>query len=225
MRATAVLALREAIRGFRRQKSIFAVAVLTLTLGLSLCTAMLCVVYGVVLRPLSYDSGRRLVVAWAAYEGSPSERDSFTEQAVREWRERAQGFDGVAGFRYEQLTLLQRGEPTDLQGAIVSAELFSVLNVRAELGATFDPELAQAERGKVIVLSHKVWRQRFGGDPKVAGQTVNLGGEIYTVTGVMPDEFDVPSQHTAFWIPLPVASNPAAAAVRSLVVIARLRTS
>ena len=225
MTGSTVLALREAIRGFRRQKSIFAVAVLTLALGLSLCTAMLCVVYGVVLRPLAYDSGGRLVVAWAGYDGSPTERDSFTEQAVREWRERAQAFDGVAGFRYEQLTLLQRGEPTDLQGAVVSPELFSVLNVRAELGATFDPELARAQHGKVILLSHKIWRQRFGGDPAVAGQTVNLGGEIYTVTGVMPDEFDVPSEQTAFWIPLPVASSPAAAAVRSLVVIARLRPS
>jgi putative ABC transport system permease protein len=225
MIGTTVLAVREAFRGFRRHTSIFAVAVLTLTLGMSLSTAMLSVAYGVVLRPLSYDSGRRLVVAWAGYEGSPSERDSFTEQAVREWRERAQAFDGVAGFRYEQLTLLDRGEPADLQGAIVSPELFSVLDVRAELGATFDPALVLAEHGKVVLLSHNLWRQRFGGDPQVTGQAVNLGGEIYTVTGVMPDAFDVPSQHTAFWIPLRPAPAPAATSVRSLVVIARLRPS
>src|SRR3989442_162870 len=145
--------IREAIRGFTRQKSILAVATLTLALGLGVSTAMLSVVQAVVLRPVAYDMERRLVIAWAGYEGSPTDRGLFTEEAVLEWKQSARAFDGVAGFAYTQFTLLQRGEPTDLQGAVVSPEFFSVLGARPDLGAAFDPEVVRAERGKVIVLS------------------------------------------------------------------------
>jgi predicted permease len=226
MNGLAALSLREAVRGLARQKSIFIVAVLTLTLGLSMCTAMLCVVYGVVLRPIAYDSGRRLVVAWAGYEGAATERESFSEQAVTEWRAAARSLDGLAGFRYAQFTLLQRGETTDLQGAMVSPEFFSVLGVRAGIGTAFDLESARATQGKIVMLSHKLWRQRFGSDPAVAGQQINLGGEIFSVTGVMPADFDVPSQNVALWTPLPIASGTTAAAkAKTLMVIARLGPS
>lgn len=214
----ATISLREAVRGFARHKSIFLVAVLTLALGLSLCTAMFCVLYGVVLKPFSYAD--RLVVAWAGYEGSANERDHFTEQALEEWRQASHAFDGVAGFRYTQLTLLQRGEPMDFQGAIVSPDLFSVLGAKAYLGQVFNPELAQAEKGKVVLLSHWLWQQRLGGDPAIVGKGVNLDGEIYTVTGVMPRDFDVPSHDVGFWVPL--VTNPVKK-LRNLIVIARLK--
>jgi putative ABC transport system permease protein len=226
MNGSAALSLREAIRGLVRQKSIFSVAILTLTIGLSLCTAMLCVSYGVILRPLGYDPGRRLVVAWAGYEGGATERDSFTENAVAAWREAAQAFDGVAGFRYTQFTLLQRGEPADLQGAMVSPEFFSVLNARTELGTAFTAEASRSQQGKVVLLSHTLWRQRFAGDPQIVGQAANLGGEIYTVLGVMPADFDVPSQNVALWTPLAaVAANSAAARAKTLMIVARMRPS
>ena len=224
MTRIAALSLREAFRAFNRQKPVFAVAILTLTLGLSLCTTMFCVLYGVILRPLSHGDPRRLVVAWAGYEGGDSERDSFSQEAVSKWRQTARAFDGVAGFDYETFTLLQRGEPASFEGAVVSPELFSVLTVRPEIGTLFGTDLAQAEGGKVAAISHKLWRQRFGADPDVAGKPINLGGEVYTVTGVIPDDFDVPTQKTSVWIPLP-PSSAAAAAARRLIVIARLRPS
>lgn len=225
MTRIAAFSLREAFRAVTRQKSTFAVAVLTLSLGLGLCTTMFCILYGVILRPLSYGDPRRLMMAWAGYEGGASERDLFGEQAVVEWRQTARAFEGVAGFRYTTFTLLQRGEPTSLEGAMVSAEFFSVLTVRPEVGAVFGPEVAQAEGGKVALIGDKLWRQRFGADPDVAGKPINLGGDIYTVTGVIPDDFDVPSQQTAVWIPLPPSSANAPARARSLMVVGRLRPS
>ncbi len=223
MTGIAAISLREAVRGFTRQKSVFVVSVLTLALGLSLCTTMFCVLYGVILRPLSYGEARRLVIAWAGYEGGASERDTFNEQALVDWRQASHTFDGVAGFRYAQFTLLQRGEPTDLEGAIVSPELFTVLAVKPQVGGVFTPEMVRAQQGKVAVLSYRLWRQRFGADPAIAGKGVNLGGEIYTVTGVMPKDFDVPSSGVAVWTPLPI--DVSKSKVRSLMVIGRLRPS
>src|SRR5262249_52047401 len=220
------LSIREAVRGLARQKTISGIAVFTLTLGISMSAAMLCVVYGVMLRPLSYDGDRRLAVAWAGYEGALTERESFSEQALMQWRAPSRTLDGLAGFGYGQFTLLERGEPIDLQGAQVSPEFFSVLGVRAAVGTTFDAQSARGERGKVVLLSHKLWRQRFAGDLTVAGQHVNLGGEIFTVSGVMPPDFDVPSKNVALWTPLPIYSmNTAASTARTLMVIARLRPS
>ncbi|MGH9348046.1 MAG: ABC transporter permease [Vicinamibacterales bacterium] len=217
------LSLREAVRAFTRQKSVFAVAVLTLALGLGLCTAMFCVVYGVILRPLSYGDPDRLVMAWAGYEGGASERDMFGEEALRQWRGTARAFDGVAGFRFATFTLLQRGEPASVEGAVVSPELFSVLTVPPEVGTVFGPELALAQGGKVALISYSLWRQRFGADPDVAGKPINLDGQIYTVTGVLPDDFDVPTQNTAVWVPLPPSSTNPSARARTLYVIGRLR--
>lgn len=219
MTSLAALSLRDALRGFARQKSFFAVAVLTLVLGFSLCTAMACVLYGVVLRPLSFGDARRLVMAWAAYEGGATERDTFDEQALVTWRQASNTLDAVGAFRYGQFTLLQRGEPASLQGASVSPELFDVLTVQARLGAPFSAAQAKSEQGKVVLLSHKLWRQRFDANPAAVGQTVNLGDEIYTVVGVMPEDFDVPSNETAVWVPLP----PGPGRGRGLMVVGRMR--
>jgi putative ABC transport system permease protein len=220
------LSIREAVRGLARQKTISGIAVFTLTLGISMSAAMLCVVYGVMLRPLSYDGDRRLAVAWAGYEGALTERESFSEQALMQWRTASRTLDGLAGFRYAQFTLLERGEPIDLQGAQVSPEFFTVLGVRAAVGTTFNAQSARGDHGKVVLLSHRLWRQRFSGNLTVVGQHVNLGGEIFTVSGVMPSDFDVPSQNVALWTPLPIYSlNTAAGTARTLMVIARLRPS
>lgn len=217
----ATLSLREALRGFARQKSLFATAVLTLVLGLSLCIAMVCVLYAVLLRPLSYGHTDRLVMAWAGYEGGASERDTFDAGALETWRQATHTLDGVAGVRYAQYTLLQRGEPTSLQGAVVSPELFSTLTLKAQVGQVFTPAMSVTEQGKVALLSHKLWRQRFDSSPNVAGTPVNLGDEVYTVVGVLPDGFDFPSNETAVWVPLP----PGPGQGRGLMVVGRLRDS
>jgi putative ABC transport system permease protein len=221
----ATLSLRETFRAFTRQKSTFGVAVLTLALGIGVCTAMFCVLYGVILRPLSYGDPKRLVMAWAGYDGGATERDTFGEQALIEWRQRSRAFDGVAGFRFTTFTVLQRGDPTSVEGAVVSPDLFSVLTIRPEAGTAFDPAMAQSSGGKVALISDKLWRQHFGADPDVAGKPINLGGEIYTITGVIPADFDIPTQKTAVWVPLPPPSANGAARARTLYLVGRLRPS
>lgn len=219
------LSVREAIRAFTRQKSTFAVAVLTLGLGLGLCTAMLCVLYGIILRPLSFGDSERLVMAWASYEGGATARDSFTEQALVEWRQRGHTIDGLVAFRWTTFTLLERGEPASVEGALVTPDFFSVLSITPAAGAAFDRELAQSRGGKVAMISYTVWRQRFNADPDIAGKPMNLGGDIYTVTGVVPDDFDFPTQKTGIWAPLPSTAATTFAGARTLYLVGRLRPS
>ncbi len=220
----AALSLREAFRSLIRQKSTFGVAALTLALGFSVCTAMFCVLYGVILRPLSYGDPKRLVVAWAAYEGGATERDTFGAQALMEWRQRSRAFDEIAGFGFTTFTVLQRGEPLSVEGATVSPELFSVLAIKPEAGAVIDPETAKAKDGKIAMISAKLWRQRFNADPNVAGQPINLGGEIFTVIGVVPGDFDVPTAKTGVWVPTkPVNTATAASRTRTIYVVGRMK--
>ena len=216
------ISMREAIRGFVRHKSFFVVAVLTSALGLGVGTTVFCVLYGVLLRPFSYGDGDRLVVARASYEGGLSEQNRFDGQALVEWRQAARTLDGLAAFKDWEYTLLQRGEPADLEAAMVSADFFSVLGAKAEVGAIFSPELVRAEQGKVVMLSYSLWRRRFAADPAIAGKAVNLSGEIYTVAGIMPKDFDVPSQDVSVWSAL--VTDPAKLGKdRNLIFIGRLR--
>lgn len=220
MTTIAAISLREAVRGFARHKHLFAVAVLTLALGLSLCITMFCVLYGVLLRP--YGDSSRLVVVRAAYEGGTSRQNQFAGHAVTELREATRTFEELASFKYWEYTLLGQGEPLDLEGAVVSPEFFSVLGARAQLGGVLGPESAR-EGAKVVVLSYRLWRQRFGADPAIVGKAINLGGELYSVAGVMPKDFDVPSQDVALWGLLLTGSAKNGA--KDSIVLGRLRPS
>src|SRR4030095_16959224 len=89
-----------------------------------------------------------------------------------------------------------RGEPVRLQGSVVTAELFPLLGVAPMLGRTFLPdEDKPSETGRVVVLSHKLFQQRFGSDPSIVNQSITLEGRSFTVVGVMPPGFEFPIQN------------------------------
>ncbi len=130
--ADRALSLREALRAFARQKSIFVVAVLTLSLGLGLCTTMFCILYGVIVRPLSYGDPRRLMMAWAGYESGASERDTFGEQAIVEWRQTARSLRRGGGLPVYDVHPASAGRSHHLEGAMVSpGVLLGILSCRS----------------------------------------------------------------------------------------------
>ena len=89
-----------------------------------------------------------------------------------------------------------RGEPARLQGAVVTADLFPLLRVQPMLGRVFLPdEDKPTETGRVVVLSHKLFQQRFNGDPSILNQAITLEGIKFTVIGVMPPSFEFPIQN------------------------------
>jgi MacB-like periplasmic core domain len=189
--------LRYALRQLRKSPGFTAVAVITLALGIGANTAIFSVVDAVLLQPLPSQKPDRLV---AVKPTEPGRRDDVgvSYPAFLDWRSLNHVFEGLSAFRTDDFTLTGRGEPAHLTGAVVSANLFSVLGVAPIRGRNFLASEDQPSASAMpVILSNALWRDRFGSDPHVLGESVTLSGQVFTVVGVMPSRFQFPVQGSA----------------------------
>jgi len=207
---------RYAVRALRARPGFTAVAVVTLALGIGANAALFSVVNAVLLRDLPYAEPDRLVSVWP--EGA------IPLPGLEMVRREAKSFAAVEGYVPVELTLTGQGEPARLEGAKTTPGLFGTLGVAPALGRSFLPGEDAPGRSRVVLLSDALWRQRFGEDPSVVGRAVRLGGESYTVVGVMPPTFRFPSRGTRLWTPAARDPNPFAEWGSSwMTTVARLR--
>jgi predicted permease len=169
-----------------------AVAVITLALGIGANAAIFSLVDGILLHALPYSKSEQLVSVTGAYP-----RGAFVAL-----REQVRTMDVAAYAEGHEFNLTGRGEPVRLTGTMVSAEMFSILGVRPELGRGFSAGEDLAGQDSYVVLSHALWQQRFGSDPSIVGRSIQLEGADRQVLGVMPPGFHFPSAKTQVWIPL-----------------------
>jgi putative ABC transport system permease protein len=189
--------LRFALRTLARRPAFTVVAVLTLALGIGANTALFTVIHAVLLRGLPFREPERLVVVWcsnpnlARAAGLP-DKLPVAPGMFYDWQRWSRSFDKLAMFMSDRMSLTGEGEPELLGVTRVSGDFFGVLGAPALAGRTLQP--ADDEQGKIttVVLSHKLWQRRFGGDPKAVGRVVSLGGRPVTVVGVMPPGFAFP---------------------------------
>ena len=160
------------------------VALIALALGIGANTAIYSVVYGVLLRPLSYPDADRLLVA------------GLSVPDYRDVKEANQVFDEMAIWGSNQYNVTVAGESQQALGAVVSPGFFSMLG-QAAVGRTFT---AEEDREPLVVLSSDLWRRRFGGDPEVLGRSLDLVGISHTIVGVMPPEFQFPNSQFKLWV-------------------------
>ena len=162
------------------------VAVVTLALGIGANTAIFSVVDAVLLRPLPYPEANRLVFLWTT---TPSQAGSIGGSAWPDyegWRDRNKTFDGLAAFYNGDFNLSSAGSPPEfIQGAYITSNLFQVLQVSPTLGRDFTREEGQFGKHHVVMLSYGLWQRHFAGDRSIVGREIKLGGENYTVAGVM----------------------------------------
>jgi putative ABC transport system permease protein len=220
--------LRLALKRLLRQPTYTFVTVSILALGLGATTAMFSVMNEAMLRPLPYprpDALVQLRVEVGPPEVSVTRLPPFV---FRHLREHNQMLEGIAAVADSSKGLGYPGQPeVEVSLMNVSADFFPMLGMPAALGRVPSPDEDQEGRNQVVVLSDRLWRQRFGGDPAVLGKSVELGKEIVTVIGVMPPQFTDPMRrHTRadLWRPLglPAASMDPRNA-DSLTVWARLK--
>ena len=184
--------LRYGARSLRKSRGFTAVAVITLALGIGANTAIFSLVNAVLLVPLPYGKPEQLV----------SITGTYPKGAFVAMRNELRTMDVAAYFEGHEFNLTGRGEPVHLTATLVSAELFSVLGARAELGRTFDRGEDLPARNGYVILSHAFWQERFAGDATIIGHAVELEGVSREVVGVMPADFRFPSTKTQVWVPL-----------------------
>jgi len=188
-----------AVRRLAKSPGFTLVAALTLALGIGATSAIYTVVSAVLLRPLPYPEPDRLVEVDQAWKGKPVAY--YSPQNFLDVEAQAKSFERMAALDQSGVTLTGKGSPTRLEGAFVSASFFDVMRVRPAHGRGFAAGENEPGRTMVAVLGHKLWRDRFGGDPAVVGQTIHVDREPRTVVGIAPLGFSYP-EGVEIWLPL-----------------------
>lgn len=213
--------LRLAWRALRAAPGYALAAALTLALGIGAATSIFSVVDAVLLRPLPYRDPARVVVLWSHRSGpggDPAGEMPPSAPDVADWSAALAGpgrpFAGVAFSRSEGLRLRTPDGAVGLNAAAVSPGFFQTLGGRVLIGRTPRPDEETPGAPRVAVLTHRTWRQRFGGDPGVVGRTVAFVEGPVTIVGVMPPGYEYPGRWAELWTPLAstAAADPGARA-------------
>jgi putative ABC transport system permease protein len=192
--------LRYGARLLLKHPTFTIIAVLTLALGIGANSAIFTVVNAVLLRPLPFKEPESLVSLWETT--AKFDRGSVSVPNLKDWREQNDVLTSIAVFQYGNFSLQEGDHPERVAGVTASANFFDLLGVAPQLGRTFLQGEDQPGQNRVVLLSDQLWRRNFGADPGVVGQTVALGGENFTVIGVMSSDFQYPSRLTELWVPL-----------------------
>ncbi len=195
--------LAYALRRLRQAPAFTLVALATLALGIGANTAIYSLVNGVLLRPLPYPEPERLVSVSQVWEGR---RAVYSPPNFLDVQAQSRSFAALAAHAEGEATLTGRGEPVSVPGAEVSATFFDVMGVHPLQGRFFLPGENDPARNKVVVISHRLWSERFGADPAVIGTSLTLDRQPFTVVGVAPPGFDFPAER-ALWNPLAYDDN------------------
>src|SRR5436305_1731136 len=192
--------IRYGIRSLLRQPGFTAVAVITLALGMGANTAIFSLVHAVLLRPLPYAGSDRLVVVNDQNGKTGETIPSVSPADFFDWKSQSQSFEHVAAYSGGPITLLD-GEASEVVPATrVTKEFFTTLRVLPLLGRTFTADEFRTG-SNVVVLSHRLWLRRFGGDPNIVMKTLAFAQGYITVIGVMPPQFKLPVYAEA-WTPV-----------------------
>ncbi len=205
--------IRLGARALRRQPGFTTVAVLTLALGLGATTAIFSVVRAALLAPLPWSDPDHRVMIWSRWVGFDKTWVSSAE--VRDYR-RARAFSAVAAWGTGQVNLTGAGSPERVGAGQVTANVFEVLGAAPLYGRGFrQGEDVSGTGAPVVVISHSLWKRRYGSDPRILGQSIRIDDASYQVIGVMPDGFRLPTdfgedfqEPTELWMPLVLDSDP-----------------
>lgn len=190
--------VRFGARKLRKNPGITAVAILTLALGIGATTAIFSVVYGVLLRPLPYPKPDQIVQIWEV--DTQGNLMNFTEPNFSDMRSSSKSLEGLAECNSQPFTITGGSEPTRTLAAGVSKDFFKVMGVAPLFGRGFNAEDQREGAAPVVLVSYSYWQQYLGGPQDLSKLKLAADHKLFSVVGVMPQEFRFPDS-ADFWVP------------------------
>jgi predicted permease len=187
--------VRLSLRQFRKQPGFTATVVLTLALGIGATTSIFSVVKAVILNPLPFRQPENLVHVWEGFRGDRYHRGeeayfiSVRPGSFYDWRAQSQSFDSMSAYRWRQMILTRDRGAELLTAHDVVDRFFETLGTPAQIGRGLEPADHNPGAPRVVVISNRIWVERFGKDLGVVGRLISLDHESYEIVGVMPAGF------------------------------------
>jgi len=175
--------------------------VLSLALGIGSNVGSYNVFDALLLHPFRYPNVDRILRVWETLPRLNLQYGGVSPSDFADFRAESRSFEQLAAYRPWTVNMTGGDRPERLNGAKVTAGFFSVFSASAKFGRTLADTESDSGADRVAVVSESFWHARFASRPDIAGQTIALGGQNYTIVGVMPDEFDYPLA-TDVWVPL-----------------------
>ena len=183
--------IRSGFRILRKNPGFATVAILTLALGIGPNTAIFSVVYGALLAPLPMPHPEQLVMVWSKVDG---ERNVVSPGDFFDWKRQNDVFLGLVAWDEATFSLSVGDHPEALQARITTPGFFDMQGIPMRMGRDFAPEEAELGKNHVLIMTHRLWQERFGSDKNILGRQVRLNSELYSVVGVlaagMPDRYE-----------------------------------
>ena len=198
--------VRFSLRSLRKSPAFFAVAVVTLALGIGATVAAFSVVNSVLLRPFGFSNSEKLL--WIYSQRPDNLRANFSLPEYCDYRDQNTLFDGLAAIASFNPGLSDSGEPERVQGVKMTVNAFTILGLRPLIGRTLIADDDKNGAEPVVLLSYGVWARRYAKNPDVVGRSVNVNGESRQIIGVLPSSFALPNLDTDIVVPLQPESDP-----------------
>jgi putative ABC transport system permease protein len=180
-------------------------AALVLALGLGATTAIFTLIEHLLLSPLPYPDGDRLVWLWSVPPRSGAGLRGLFATDIDEIRRESRVFESIGGAFPGSWNVTGVGEPVRLAGTRVTSDFFPTLGIQPQIGRLFLPEEYRVGHEMVAIFSHSFWENRLGADPNIVGRRISMDGISFEIVGVMPREFALSAEYD-LWAPLPPAS-------------------
>jgi len=203
--------IRYGIRVLVKNRGFSLAAILTLALGIGANAAIFSLVYGVLLRPLPYQNGGRLVVVHQQSSRTNQANLPFSAQEIFDYRDNNHTLSGLVEHHSMNFLLLGKDSAERVNTAVVSANFFEVLGVRPLLGRTFVAADEAPGSNAVLILSNAYWRARYGSDPNIVGQVFQMNNRPHTVIGVLPPIPQYPVENDVY---MPTSQCPTRSSAR-----------
>ena len=211
--------LRFAFRVLTRNRFVSGLAILAFALGIGATTAVFSIFDAVLLAPLPFPASDRIVLVYDTQPACNSCPASFPK--YHDWMARNTVFSAIGGASTRSMTITGAGDADRVPSVQATATLGAVLGVQPAMGRWFGDAEDRPGAGKVAVLSHALWRTRFGADAAILGRAITLDGEPHVVVGVMPESFSFRTGQ--IFVPVAQELDPASRGSHWLLTYARLK--